>query len=124
MTSDGSDYFGASLGALRRLAGARGYRLVHTDIAGVNAFFVREDLAGSFASEDEVPVRAPNFFLQGAGHPPHAGTRVYVEPRSEPTRRRRSPRPRHVHRTGAGVALEDAELKAPVEPVVDDALIL
>lgn len=40
-------YFGASLGALAHLAVRKGYRLVATDRAGVNAFFVREDVGGS-----------------------------------------------------------------------------
>jgi hypothetical protein len=82
MAWDGTDYFGASLAALRRVAARRGYRLVHTDIAGVNAFFVRADLAGPFGPEDEVPLRAPNYFLGGAGHPRHVGGRTYVEPES------------------------------------------
>jgi hypothetical protein len=77
---DGSDYFGASLAALRALAGRKGYRLVHTDLAGVNAFFVRADLAGPFGPEDAVPVRAPNYFLAGRGHPPHDGDRAYEAP--------------------------------------------
>jgi hypothetical protein len=79
MDWDGTDYFGASLGALRRVAGEKGYRLVHTDVTGVNAFFVREDLAAPFPPEDEVPVRAPNYFFSGHGHPAHAGGRRYVE---------------------------------------------
>ena len=37
-------YFGASLAALSQLAGARGYQLVGSDRAGVNAYFVREDV--------------------------------------------------------------------------------
>ena len=45
---DGTDFFGASLGALRRVGREKGYRLVHTDVTGVNAFFVREDLAAPF----------------------------------------------------------------------------
>jgi hypothetical protein len=77
---DGSDYFGASLGALRDLGRRKGYRLVHTDLAGVNAFFVAQELAAGFAGEDETPVRAPNYFLRGGGHPPHTGGRAYVEP--------------------------------------------
>ena len=80
MAWDGTAYFGASLGALRRVAAARGYRLVHTDVAGVNAFFVRADLAAPFPEEAAVPVRAPNYFLRGTGHPPHQGTRRYIEP--------------------------------------------
>jgi hypothetical protein len=77
---DGSDFFGASLAALRRLGARKGYRLVHTDLAGVNAFFVRDDLAGPFGPEDAVPIRAPNYFLSARGHPPHGGDRAYVTP--------------------------------------------
>lgn len=80
---DGTDYFGASLGALRSLARAKGYRFVHTDVAGVNAFFVAEEFAGGFPPEDSAPVRAPNYFLTGRGHPPHTGDRVYVDPGPE-----------------------------------------
>lgn len=39
----GCDYFGASLGAFRRLAEAHGYRLVHVQ-GGFNAFFALRDL--------------------------------------------------------------------------------
>ena len=39
--------FGASLGALHDLAISKGYRLVGTNTAGNNAFFVRDDVAGS-----------------------------------------------------------------------------
>jgi hypothetical protein len=77
---DGSDYFGASLAALRRLAAVKGYRLVHTDLSGVNAFFVRADLAEPFGPEEGVPVRAPNYFLAGRGHPPHEGDGAYEAP--------------------------------------------
>lgn len=41
---DGSNYFGASLLALYRLARTRGYSLVACNLRGVNAFFVRDDL--------------------------------------------------------------------------------
>lgn len=37
-------YFGASLGALVHIAGVKGYSLIGTESAGVNAFFVRNDL--------------------------------------------------------------------------------
>jgi hypothetical protein len=37
-------YFGASIQALRLLAGRKGYELVGTNRAGCNAFFVRKDL--------------------------------------------------------------------------------
>ena len=39
-------YFGASLGALAAVAARKGYSLVATESAGVNAFFVRTDLLG------------------------------------------------------------------------------
>jgi hypothetical protein len=38
-------YFGASLAALDRLGRQKGYRLVGSNSAGNNAFFVREELA-------------------------------------------------------------------------------
>jgi hypothetical protein len=75
-----TDFFGASLGALRALADQKGYRLVHTDLAGVNAFFVREDLARPFVAAADVEVRGPNYFLAGAGHPSDATGRAYVDP--------------------------------------------
>lgn len=43
---DGTSYFGASLTALEILGRQKGYRLVGCNLAGVNAFFVRDDLAG------------------------------------------------------------------------------
>jgi hypothetical protein len=41
-------YAGASIAALARLGNEKGYRLVGSNGAGNNAFFVREDLAGEF----------------------------------------------------------------------------
>ena len=43
---DGSDCQGASLKALELLGRKLGYRLVGTNLNGVNAFFVRQELAG------------------------------------------------------------------------------
>lgn len=43
---DGSDWQGASLKALENLGRELGYRLVGTNYRGVNAFFVRQELAG------------------------------------------------------------------------------
>ena len=40
----GTDYFGASLEALNRLAKIKGYTLVTCNITGANAFFVRNEL--------------------------------------------------------------------------------
>ena len=39
-------YFGASIAALAKLAGRQGYSLVGSNRAGVNAFFVRDDVIG------------------------------------------------------------------------------
>ena len=61
-------YYGASLAALCHLAAAKGYRLVGCTSAGVNAFFVRQDLAGSF--------------------PPLTPTEAYVESRFRESRDR------------------------------------
>jgi glycosyltransferase involved in cell wall biosynthesis len=68
---DGSEFFGASLGALRSLGERKGYRLVHTELSGVNAFFVRADLAGeSFPEPADIAVRGiPNYFQAGYRHP-------------------------------------------------------
>lgn len=42
------EYFGASLAALEQVAREKGYRLVHCEQQGVNAFFLRQDLAPEF----------------------------------------------------------------------------
>jgi hypothetical protein len=68
------DSFGASLGAVRALGERKGYRLVHCELAGVNAFFVRDDLAAPFTTPP-VP-RGPNYYLLGRGHPPGSGKLV------------------------------------------------
>jgi len=74
-TWDGSDYNGASLQAIANLAARRGYRLVGTNLTGVNAFFVRNDLAaGHFADSDVSVLYNPaRYWLvagYSAGHPP------------------------------------------------------
>lgn len=76
---NGTDYFGASLAALEQLAAQKGYSLAHTDLCGVNAFFVRSDLADRL-EEIESPRRSPNFFLSGTGHPPDTSGRVMEDP--------------------------------------------
>jgi hypothetical protein len=48
----GTDYMGASLKAIARAAALKGYRLVGTNITGVNAFLVRDDLAGDHFCAD------------------------------------------------------------------------
>jgi hypothetical protein len=66
---DHTSGYGASLGALEALGAEKGYTLVHTELAGVNAFFVRSDLAGDLPSGDAVPRRSANHALMGLGHP-------------------------------------------------------
>lgn len=77
----GTDFYGASLGALVSVGTDHGYTLVYTEMAGVNAFFVRDDLAGPFAKN--VLRRGPNNFLTAAGHPQDQTGRTYSELTSE-----------------------------------------
>jgi hypothetical protein len=72
-SGDGSSYFGASLLALERLAKEKGYSLVGCSFAGINAFFVRNDLLGDLF---EAPFTAENhyeparyYLYHKAGHP-------------------------------------------------------
>ena len=76
---DGTDFQGASLGAMTLLGAQKGYRLVHTDTSGVNAFFVRDDLAGTrFPEPGSIPKREPNYFQIGYHHPPNTNGRRYL----------------------------------------------
>lgn len=77
---DGVDYFGASLRALERLGAAKGYALVHTEMAGVNAFFVR-DRPDAFPEPPRL--HGPNYFLQALAHAPDPTRRPWV--RDPPT---------------------------------------
>jgi hypothetical protein len=78
---DGSDYVGSSLAALEDLASRKGYVLVHTDLTGLNAFFVRKDLAeGRFPPTEQIPRRVvPNYHLDGISHTPDPHGRTYVD---------------------------------------------
>jgi hypothetical protein len=73
---DGTNYFGASLLALRNLGDSKGYTLITCDSIGVNAFFVRNDLVeGNFRIEPiEKVFRPPGFGKKvngkHIGHPP------------------------------------------------------
>ena len=81
---DATNFYGASLGALCKLAAAKEYSLVHCELAGVNAFFVRGDLAGPFGDPGEVPRRGPNILLVGGHHPPDPRNRTYVDLDAKP----------------------------------------
>ncbi|MGA2010862.1 MAG: hypothetical protein ABSH51_10075 [Solirubrobacteraceae bacterium] len=79
---NGTAYFGASLQALIELGERKGYRFVHTDMSGANAFFVRADLgAERFPSLPTAPRRGePNYFMTGYHHPPDEAGHEYVDP--------------------------------------------
>ena len=76
---DRTTYYGASIAAFRELGRSKGYRLVHTDLTGTNAFFVRDDLEGDYPAADLVPVRGPNQFLLAGGHPDDPLRREFVD---------------------------------------------
>jgi len=79
---DGTNYVGASLEALVRLGRTKGYRIVGCCIAGVNAFFVRDDLCADHfiepATSEEHYEPARYFFSAQSGHPPRLGPYVEV----------------------------------------------
>lgn len=62
--------WGASITALTELARKKGYRLVHIEMAGVNAFFVREKIIEEkqLVFHGIVENRSPNFGLRGRNH--------------------------------------------------------
>ena len=69
-----SDYQGASLQSLADLSGRKGYRLAGCCLAGVNAFFVRRDLAAEHFPNEDVGYlyNPPRYYLQHfmpSGHP-------------------------------------------------------
>jgi hypothetical protein len=69
-----SDYQGASLQSLTDLAAKKGYQLVGCCLAGVNAFFVRDDLVKDrFAQNDACALyNPPRYYLKhflSSGHP-------------------------------------------------------
>jgi hypothetical protein len=78
---DGTNYFGASLSAFDDLLRSRGYSLVGCNVAGVNAFFVRDDCLRDhfeppFTAENHF--EPPRYYLVQAfgalsGHPPRIG---------------------------------------------------
>lgn|ERR1700687_2095732 len=77
---DSTGFYGASLGALRHLAAKKGYRLVHAELTGTNAFFVRGDLVGQqFVREDDIAHRAANHFLYGLRYSGRERGRTYVD---------------------------------------------
>ncbi len=76
---DGTAFFGASLGALEAIAARKGYRLVHTEFAGVNAFFLRDDVAEQLPAGLTVPRRPANYGLAGGAHPADPQGRTFLK---------------------------------------------
>ena len=62
-----TETWGASLRAMEGLGRQKGYRLVHVEMAGVNAFFVRDDLLRDVEVIGVVE-RSPNYGLRGRNH--------------------------------------------------------
>jgi len=87
----GTDFMGSSLEALTRLGTARGYQLAGCNIVGVNAFFVRNDLAGElFAAPASAghlfqPPRYDLGFCLKNGHPLDPRTVVHGAIRAQRT---------------------------------------
>jgi hypothetical protein len=82
---DHTNFFGAGLAALEKLAASKGYSLVGCNLAGVNAFFVRNDclhetFSGPFTAHSQY--MPPNYDLFAHtlrhAHPPGAGDYVNV----------------------------------------------
>lgn len=79
---DKTGYYGASLSALVTLGNEKGYTLVGTDPHGVNAFFVRQDLAeGKFMMQSpQIIYRSAAFKgKKGNVHPPDPYLRPWVQ---------------------------------------------
>lgn len=62
-----TETWGTSLRAMEILARRTGYRLVHMEMAGVNAFFVREDLL-ELIDVTGIVERSPTYGLRGRNH--------------------------------------------------------
>jgi hypothetical protein len=77
---DETDFFGASLAALRALGSRKGYTLVYAELTGTNLFFVRSDVIEDRFSADPVVVRTPNYYLESRVHRQHGGTKEFIEP--------------------------------------------
>lgn len=76
---DGTDYFGASLGAWCRVGAAKGYTLVHTESTGVNAFFVAEPVPPGLPRSADVPRHPPNLLGRGIRLPRDPRRRPFLD---------------------------------------------
>jgi hypothetical protein len=82
---NGSDYFGASLRAMKELGDEKGYRLVYCERTGANAFFVAtEALPSGFVPKSlQAIYRPPNYLNRGLRWRPDA-LRVMFDPKAGP----------------------------------------
>jgi hypothetical protein len=85
-----TEFYGASLEALVALGERKGYRLVHCEMTGNNAFFLRDDLPGEFVPAGQVARRRSNFSLAGIRHAPDPDGRQYVDLDAQPARQAHS----------------------------------
>jgi len=94
---DGSDYMGASLGALAELGNRKGYELVYCERAGSNAFFLaRSELPADYSLRPLAEIyRPPNYFYQGLRHRPDP-YRALLDPEEQGL----FDRARRAHQTG------------------------
>ena len=76
---DGTNYYGASIDAFVALGAEKGYRLVHCELTGNNAFFVRDDIPGDYPDPADVARRSANFWLDGLQHPADQHARAYLD---------------------------------------------
>ncbi len=78
---NGTDYFGASLLAMKELGQRKRYTLVYCERTGTNAFFVANELLpdGFESPRIEEIYRLPNIFRQGSRHPRDT-TRTMIDP--------------------------------------------
>lgn len=78
---NGSDYFGASLRALKELGEQKGYSLVYCERTGTNAFFIATDaLPPSFVPRPLELIYRPFNYLNR----PHDRSRVMIDPALPP----------------------------------------
>jgi hypothetical protein len=82
---NGSDYFGASLLAMKELGEKKGFVLVHCERTGANAFFVAKSaLPPGFAPRPiEAIYRPPNYLNRGLRWP-RDPARVMIDPLAPP----------------------------------------
>ena len=76
---DGTDYFGASLLALKKLGKMKGYTLICCDTNGINAFFVKKNLSKNFKIREYSRIfKKPNYGKNKKGHRKSREKMIYV----------------------------------------------